>query len=363
MSTKWLPTVRVAACNVAPVFLDTQKTVLKTISLIQEAARNRADLVVFPETHLPGYPLWAALSAPIDNHHFFTTLASQALLLHGPSIKALREACRQNHIYAHIGFNERHPSSVGCLYNSSVLISDEGKILNHHRKIVPTFYEKLIWSPGDGSALKVVDTERLGKVGSLICGENSNPLARSALVAQGEMLHVTTWPPVWPTKRASQAVDTPARDQCPNLAANLLIARAASFEGKVFSVMCAGHMDSDMRSTLIKYCGPSAAETLDSLQQDASMFIDPTGSAVGDQVSAEEGIAYADLDLMQCVEPKQFHDFAGGYQRWDIFDLKVNRRRLGPENSFSKAETASEQEGAGDVEEDGEEPGAPGYSL
>ncbi|KAK3672197.1 hypothetical protein LTR78_007950 [Recurvomyces mirabilis] len=344
MAPSWLPKVRVAACNVAPVFLDTPKTVEKTISLIREAASNQADLVVFPETYIPAFPLWAAIAAPIDNHTFFQRLAQQSLLIDGPEITLLRQTCAQQKIYAHIGINERSHHSLGCIWNSSVLISDRGEIVNHHRKIMPTFYEKLVWAPGDGRGLKVVDTERLGKVGSLICGENTNPLARWSLMAQGEQLHISTWPPLWPTRRTASATAgseaassaSPTGKQYDNIAANHTRTAAHCFEAKCFGVLCSGFMDKPMRDELISAI-PSAAETLDSVTQGASLFLDPTGAQVGDQVVGEEGIAYADLDLNACVEPKQFHDVVGtGYQRYDIFDVKVDRRRLGPENSFDE---------------------------
>lgn len=322
----------ISACNVAPVFLDTAKTVQKTIGLIREAANNKADLVVFPETYIPAFPLWSAVSAPIDNHHFFSKLASQSLLINGKEMQALQQACAHSKVYAHIGFNERSPASVGCLWNASVLISDQGQILNHHRKLVPTFYEKLTWAPGDGAGLQVIDSPRIGKVGSLICGENTNPLARWALMAQGEQLHLSTWPAVWPTRR-SKDISEESSKQYDNIAANRTRTAAHCFEAKCFGVLCSGFMDQEMRNSLVKH-SPSAAETLDSLTQGASLFLDPTGAPVGEQIQGEEGVIYADLDLNQCVEPKQFHDVVGGYQRFDVFDLKVNTRRLGAEKAF-----------------------------
>ncbi|KAK4574076.1 hypothetical protein LTR86_001837 [Recurvomyces mirabilis] len=209
---------------------------------------------------------------------------------------------------------------------------------------MPTFYEKLVWAPGDGHGLKVVDTERLGKVGSLICGENTNPLARWSLMAQGEQLHISTWPLLWPTRRIASATAgseaassaSPSGKQYDNIAANRTRTAAHCFEAKCFGVLCSGFMDKPMRHEIISAI-PSAAETLDSVTQGASLFLDPTGAQVGDQVVGEEGIAYADMDLNACIEPKQFHDVVGtGYQRYDIFDVKVDRRRLGPENSFAE---------------------------
>lgn len=215
---------------------------------------------------------------------------------------------------------------------------------------MPTFWEKLVWSPGDGAGLTIVPTARCGRVGSLICGENTNPLARWSLMAQGEQVHVSTWPPIWPTRRA-RAVDTsdlgkptssPAPQQYDNLAANRTRAAAHCFEAKCFGVLCSGFMDGEMRAEMVRHA-PSAAETIDGMTQGASLFLDPTGAQVGEQVVGAEGIAYADLDLNACVEPKQFHDVVGtGYQRYDVFDLRISRRRLGPEASFCGAADESE---------------------
>lgn len=287
----------------------------------------------------------AAVAAPIDNHGFFTALARESLLVDGKEMRTLQQACAQNRVFAHVGFNERSHHSVGCIWNASVLISDAGEILNHHRKMVPTFYEKLVWAPGDGAGLNVVDTGRCGKVGSLICGENTNPLARWSLMAQGELLHISSWPPVWPSRRSvaasARSADAPTTTPPPvdgrqydNVAANRTRSAAHCFEAKCFGVLCSSVMDNEMRDAMVKHT-PSAAETLDSITQGASLFLDPTGAQVGEQIQGEEGIAYADLDLNACVEPKQFHDVVGtGYQRYDVFDLRVNRKRHGPETAF-----------------------------
>lgn len=147
-----------------------------------------------------------------------------------------------------MGFNERSHASLGCLWNASILISDQGRILNHHRKIAPTFFEKLVWAPGDGAGLRVVDTERIGKIGSLICGENTNPLARWSLMAQGEQLHISSWPAVWPTVRVSSPIEDSKTDkQYDNIAANRTRSAAHCFEAKCFGVLCSSFMDRDMR--------------------------------------------------------------------------------------------------------------------
>jgi nitrilase len=125
----------------------------------------------------------------------------------------------------------------------------------------------------------------------------------------------------------------PATKQYDNIAANRTRTAAHCFEAKCFAVMCAGYMDKQMRETVISY-NPSAVETLDSLTQGQSCFLNPTGAQVGESIQGEEGIVYAELDLEDCVEPKQFHDTVGYYQRFDIFELKVDRRRQGVEDMF-----------------------------
>jgi nitrilase len=220
----------------APVFLDKQATTKKAISLIREAAAAGAEIVAFPETFIPAFPVWAALWAPIDNHDLFVRMADQSMPVDGAEVKAIRDEARSLGIMVSIGISENSPASVGAIWNSNLLIAEDGQILNHHRKLVPTFYEKLIWSAGDGAGLRVVDT-RLGKIGQLICGENTNPLARYALMAQGEQFHISSWPPVWPTRRPADGVNYHIA------AATRIRASAHSFEAKVFGLVTAGVLD------------------------------------------------------------------------------------------------------------------------
>lgn len=324
------PVFKAAAAHVAPVFLDREKTVAKTCDLIREAARNGARLIAFPETYIPAFPVWSALWAPIRNHEFFVRLAEQALVLPGKELTRLCEAARSHGIIVSIGVNERSDASVGCLWNANLLIGEDGQVLNHHRKIVPTFYEKLVWANGDGAGLKVCDT-RIGRIGMLICGENTNPLARYTLMAQGEQVHISTYPPVWPTRE-------PGAGGNYDLASAIRIrAGAHSFEAKAFNIVSSGFMDRTMRDALIKV-DPAAAEVLDSTPRAVSVVIGPSGEPVSDMLRDEEGILYHEIDVNLCVEPKQFHDVVGYYNRFDIFDLRVNRTRLKP-ISFEERES------------------------
>ncbi len=326
-----LPIVKVAAVHAASVYMNKAASVDKACSLIAEAAANGAELVVFPESFIPGFPVWAALWAPIYNHEWFKLMVENSLLVDGPEIMAIRSAAKRHGILVSLGFSEASTTSVGCIWNSVVLINDDGALLNHHRKLVPTFYEKMVWAPGDGHGLRVSDT-RIGKIGALICGENTNPLARYALAAQGEHIHISAWPAIWPTRK-------PGSQNFDNLAANRIRAGAHCFEAKVFGIINAGFMDDSMLGMLKKSGDPAAIEVLDNTPRAATQFLDPTGAAIGDLLQHEEGIAYATFDLNHCIEPKQFHDIVGYYNRFDVFDIIIDRRRLSPATFIDPAPT------------------------
>lgn len=328
-----LPQFRAAAVHAAPVYLDKAATTEKAISIIREASRAGAALVAFPETFLPAFPIWAALWAPIDNHDLFARMAAESVLANGPEIARIRDEAKRLGIFVSLGFSEKSPASVGAIWNSNILIGDDGSVLNHHRKIVPTFYEKLIWASGDGAGLRVSGT-RVGRIGCLICGENTNPLARFALMAEGEQLHISSWPPIWPTRRPRGG------GNFNNLVANRLRAGAHSFEAKAFGLVTAGFLDRATRDFLVAR-DVTIAPVLDETPRAASYFIDPTGELISTELQDEEGIVYADIDINRCVEPKQFHDVVGYYNRFDIFDLSVRRTRLRAVNFVDDAvETA-----------------------
>ena len=312
------PKFKACAAHVAPVFLDAQGHGAEGVQPHRRGGRAGAQLIAFPESFVPGFPLWAAVQAPIKNHEYFKRLAANSIEVPGPEVQQLCEAAREHSIIVSIGISERSPVSVGCLWNSNLLIGADGAILNHHRKLVPTFYEKLIWANGDGDGLRVSDTP-IGKIGMLICGENTNPLARYSLIAQGEQVHVSSYPPVWPTRPSNQ----PGRY---DLAAAIRIrAGAHSFEGKVFNIVSSALLDKSALDSL-QGLGKEALETLEQSPQAVSMVIGPSGEVISDTLCESEGLLYQDIDIAQCVEPKQFHDVVGYYNRFDVFDLKSHAR-------------------------------------
>ncbi|MCC6781100.1 MAG: carbon-nitrogen hydrolase family protein [Hyphomicrobiales bacterium] len=316
------PRFKAAACHVAPIFLDSTRTIDKAVALIGEAAGKGAALVAFPEGFVPGFPIWAALRAPIENHDYFLALSREALRADGPEIGRIRAAARRHGVHVSLGFTEGTDASVGCLWNSNVLIGPDGGVLNLHRKLVPTFYEKLIWANGDARGLRVVPTA-IGRIGMLICGENTNPLSRFALMAEGEQVHISTYPPIWPTRPPSEAGAYDLRR------AIEIRAGAHAFEGKVFNIVSSSFLDRGTKEAVGK--GDKAImAVMERSPRSVSMVIGPDGAVVGEPLSESEGIVYADIDTAREVEPKQFHDVVGYYNRFDIFRLEVDRSKRDP---------------------------------
>ncbi|KAJ4185858.1 hypothetical protein NW755_008310 [Fusarium falciforme] len=342
------PSIRIAACHAAPVFLSARQTTAKAIKLIKQAAKNKANLVVFPETYIPAFPVWSSLRPPTENHDLFKRMALESVYADGDEVQAIRATAKQLGIMVSIGLSEKVRSSSATLYNSNILIGTQGEVLVHHRKLVPTFFEKLTWAPGDGHGLQVAETP-YGKIGNLICGENTNPLARYTLMAQGEQIHISTWPPIWPTRvppPPSQDEPTnrvPEKPNYDNVTANRTRAAAHCFEAKCFGVLCSAVLRDDAIKT-ISDGSPYLTQVLEQSQRGATQFLDPTGALLpGFTVDPEthehvpteylqkhEGILYADIDVEDCIEGKQYHDVVGGYQRLDVFDLRVNRTRPSP---------------------------------
>jgi aliphatic nitrilase len=156
----------------------------------------------------------------------------------------------------------------------------------------------------------------------LICGENTNPLARYTMMAEAEQVHISTYPPIWPTHE-------PGKSNYDLAHAIRLRAGAHSFEAKAFNVVSSGFMDKTMFNFLAEL-DSNAGMILEASPRSVSLITGPSGTKVSEERCDEEGIVYAELDLSECVEPKQFHDVSGGYNRFDIFQLTVNRTHSRP---------------------------------
>src|SRR5258708_3224 len=194
---------RVAIAQFAPVYLDKRASLAKALALIQQAAKRDAQLVAFGESWLPGYPAWldvcpsVALWENASAKDIFAKLRNNSITVPGEEVNALSEAARDLKIAIVIGASERVDAGPGngTLYNSLLTISEDGQLRNHHRKLVPTYTERLVWGNGDGRGLEAVSTAA-GRIGGLICWEHWMPLARMALHNSGEHIHVAVWPTV-----------------------------------------------------------------------------------------------------------------------------------------------------------------------
>lgn len=312
-----LPRFKAAAVQASPVFLDPDATVDKAASLIREAGRNGAQIVAFPEVFVPGYPYWNWITDPVTGSVWFEKLAKASVLVPGPEIDVIRRAARDASIYVVIGVNERTKISLGTIYNTLVFIGPDGSLIGKHRKLVPTWAEKLTWTGGDGSSLKVYDTA-IGPLGALACGENTNTLARFALLGQGELVHVASY--------ISLPVAPPDYDMAEAIK---LRAIAHSFEGKLFTIVSCSTVSDEIIKAM-ETIVPDARSRLERKSSAFSGVIGPDGRVVGSALIDDEGIVYADIDLNRCIQPKQMHDIVGHYNRFDVFDLKINRRSLAP---------------------------------
>ncbi len=316
------PRCRVAAAHVAPIYFDIEKTVDKVCTVVGQAASQGVQLIAFPECFIPGYPHWGEVIPPIQTDSLFTQLVERGLRIKGPQIRRICAAAAENKMVVSIGFNEGTDASVGCLWNANVLINSDGTILSHHRKLVLTSVEKLLWSNGDSAGLKIAETE-LGRVGMLICGENTNPLARYTLIAQGEQIHISSYPSVFPAKSPDGTGAYGIKDAIRIRAAN------HAFEGKLFNIVAATPLDDTARQFLSRL-GGNVLPLFERGAHPASMIVGPTGKVISEIASTEEGLCIADIDLAECVPPKRMHDVVGYYNRYDIFNLNVTIKRDAP---------------------------------
>ena len=311
------PANSTTAVQASPVFLDTEATVDKVCRLIREAAAGGASLVVFPEVFVSAYPYWSWVASPVAASPWFQKLCESAVEVPGPEVGRIAQTARACAVHVAVGVNERAARSLTTIYNTMLLIGPDGSLLGRHRKLVPTWAEKLSWTPGDGAGLRVHDTA-IGPIGMLACGENTNTLARFSLLAQGELVHLASY--------ISLPVAPPDYDMAEAIKVR---AMAHSFEGKVFTVVACSTISPEIIAQM-DGAFPGSGQLLTRKSSAFSGVIGPDGRLVGDPLIDAEGIVYAELDLSRCIQPRQMHDITGYYNRFDVFDLRVNRRSLQP---------------------------------
>jgi aliphatic nitrilase len=307
------PVVKVAAVQAASVFLDREGSTEKACRLIREAGRQGARVVGFPEGYIPAHPVWyhhhPATSA-IANE-LAVALFKNSVEIPGPEIDALCAAARDANAYVVVGVCEKLPRTIGTMFNTQVYIGPEGRLLGKHQKLVPTVGERLVHAGGFGDTFGAFQTE-FGPMSGLICGENSNPLAVFALTAEGTRIHVMSWPNHFPTS------GDPMRNRV------VVDSQAFAQMSKAFVISACGVVDEPMIRML--RAGPEAEKFLrDADCCGGSVIVAPNGRILAGPMGAEEGILYADCNLEIGVLAKLRHDFAGHYNRPDVFQVHVNR--------------------------------------
>jgi aliphatic nitrilase len=305
--------VKVAAVQAASVFLDREGSTEKACRLIREAGKNGARVIGFPEGFIPAHPVWYhhhAASGAVANR-LAVELFKNSVEIPGPETDALGAAARDANAYVVIGVCEKIPGTIGTMFNSQLYIGPDGTLIRKHQKIMPTVGERLVHMGGYGDTFGAFQSE-FGPMSGLICGENSNPLAVFALIAEGTRIHVMSWPNHFPTSgdplRNRVAIDTQAFAQM----------------SKAFVISACGTVDERMIKML--EAGPAGEKFLrDPNCCGGSMIVDPLSRIVAGPMGAEEGILYADCNLELGIQMKLRHDFAGHYNRPDIFQLHINR--------------------------------------
>ncbi len=298
------PPTRVAAVQIAPDLDTAGGTVAKVLAAIDEAAEKGARLVVFPETFIPWYPYFSFVLPPVLTGVEHIRLYENAVVIPGPVTEAVAAAARRNNIVVVLGVNER---DHGSLYNTQLVFDADGRLVLKRRKITPTFHERMIWGQGDGSGLTVVDTA-VGRLGALACWEHYNPLARYALMAQHEQIHVGQFP--------GSMVGPIFTDQIE------VTIRHHALESGCFVVNATGWLTEEQVAKI------SPDEKLRKALRGGCMtaIISPEGAHVVPPLTSGEGLLIADLDLGLIIKRKRMMDSVGHYARPELLSLMLDNR-------------------------------------
>jgi nitrilase len=307
-------TVIAAIIQAAPVYYDLPATMDKAADLIQQAAAQGAQVIVFGETWFPGYPIWldTCRDVALWNHaptkQVFERLYRKSLTIPGPEVDQLSRLAKQHQVVLVLSINERLAlgAGAGTLYNTLITINADGNLINHHRKLVPTYTERMVWGPGDAAGLQAVDTA-VGRVGGLICWEHWMPLARHAMHSSGEQIHISVFPTVHEMHQVAS--------------------RQYAFEGRTFVLTAGGLATAADLPAEFERTPDLQAKPETFVQRGGSAIIAPDGRYLAGPVYEQETILVAELDLGEIIRESMTLDVTGHYARPDIFDLTIQRQR------------------------------------
>ncbi len=304
--------LKVALAQIAPVWLNKEETIKKIIISIKEAASNKSELVIFGEALLPGYPFWLAHTEGAKwnlkvNKEIHAHYVRNSIQIEAGELNTICTLAKENKIAIYLGIMERPKDRGGhSIYCSLVYINAEGEIKSVHRKLQPTYDERLTWAPGDGNGLKVHSLKQF-TVGGLNCWENWMPLPRAALYGLGENLHIAVWPGSdYNTKDITRFIARESR----------------SFVISVSSLMKKADFPEDT-----PHLSKILEEAPDILTNGGSCIAGPNGEWLVKPVIDKEGLIYCTLDFNRVYEERQNFDAVGHYSRPDVTKLIVNRER------------------------------------
>lgn len=304
--------LKVALAQIAPVWLNKKATIDKIAASIKEAAKENAELIVFGEALLPGYPFWLALTEGASwdkkvNKELHAHYVRNAIQIEAGELETIQKLAKENSMAIYLGIMERAKNRGGhSIYASLVYINENGQIKSVHRKLQPTYDERLTWAPGDGNGLQVHPLKQF-TVGGLNCWENWMPLPRTALYGQGENLHIAVWPgSEHNTKDITRFIAREARSYV--ISVSSLMAKADFPE------------DTPHLSAILE----KAPEVL---ANGGSCIAGPDGEWIIAPVLRKEGLIYQELDFNRVYEERQNFDVVGHYSRPDVTKLTVNRER------------------------------------
>jgi nitrilase len=302
----------VGLAQIAPVWLDKKKTTEKIANYIDEAGSRKCDLIVFGEALLPGYPFWLGLThgAKFNSRmqkEFYAHYVQNAVCPEDGDLDSLSAVARKNGIAVYLGIVERASDRGGhSLYCSLVFINKEGEIKSVHRKLQPTYEERLVWAQGDGNGLRVHSIPPF-TVGGLNCWENWMPLSRTALYSMGENLHVAVWPG---SRRNTED-----------------ISKFIAKESRSYVISVSGLMKKENIHEQVPYQTVLIENAPDVLADGGSCIVGPDGEWIFEPVVNEEGLFTSSIDFSKVLEERQNFDPSGHYSRPDVTRIQVNRDR------------------------------------